>query len=390
MIDYGKYWIRTAAIIERILANPKIKFKGNHYLNTGEILEYPLIGKWNVWEFEIKSRTWLEMRGSLHKFWNNGTNENDFFFTNLFSAIVDLCSFLQVSPYDLTVHNLEFGVNIKPQINASEILREIICYKNVTPIKPMDNEKGFFIEFALGEYYFKVYDKGKQYKTVNTLRIEVKAMNSGFLKFANIVTMADLLNPGNLRLLGRKTDNFFNEIVFDDDSIDTDQLSLPDRKVYQELSNARNWTNNKNKKDSTIRARENRFRTVVGKYGTKKLHSVLSVIINEKWNELLNHNSETLENINTYLKNNESGFCCFSYLNYTKKTDKTLIQRLCLSCGRDISDQDPKSKFCSAKFVGEERAHKCRNDNSNPRNQHNRKLVKIYCNGQTLFPLFPT
>ena len=275
MIDWGKYWVRDAALVNRIFANEELDFEESHSTKTGEIKEYPKYAKWKWWEFEMKSPTWLEITGSLHKNWNKGTNGNDFKLPDLFAAISDFCKFLQVSPYDLTVHNLEFGVNIRPTTNASEIMREIICYKNKAPIKAIDNEKGYFIEFEMEDYYFKIYDKGMQSRKVweteqgNILRVEIKAANSGFLKFANIVSMADLLNPGNLRLLGWKLDNLFKGVVFDDRSIDRDNLSKPDNKVYQLLVNPRVWADNWKNKSTTIRAREKRFRAIVAKYGIK-------------------------------------------------------------------------------------------------------------------------
>lgn len=42
--------------------------------------------------------------------------------------------------------------------------------------------------------------------------------------------------------------------------------------------------------------------------------------------------------------------------------------------GKDISHQHTKSKYCSEKFVGYAEAHKCRNDNSNPRNNFKREI----------------
>jgi hypothetical protein len=52
--------------------------------------------------------------------------------------------------------------------------------------------------------------------------------------------------------------------------------------------------------------------------------------------------------------------------------------RLCVSCGKPLHrEQKEGSKFCSAKFVGYEPAHKCRNADSNRRNNLKRKMEKI-------------
>ena len=309
MIDWGKYWIRHSLLIDKIFANEELDFHERLSEKTGVIKEFPKYAKWKVWEFEIKSPKWLEITGSLHKYSNNGTNENDFKFYEMFIAIVELCAFLQVSPYDLTVHNLEFGVNIRPAINASEIMLDIVCFKNRTPMKPIDNENGHFIEFAADEYYLKIYNKGLQAQEVwskpsgNILRFELKATTSGFLKFANIQTMADLLNPHNLILLGRKLDSVFKQVVFDDNSINQNEMSKPDRKVYQELINPRIWAKYRKHKTSTVRAREYRFNEIVERNGNKKHRLTLSKLINRKWQELTVSTIHLRHEIQKYLKN---------------------------------------------------------------------------------------
>jgi hypothetical protein len=110
-------------------------------------------------------------------------------------------------------------------------------------------------------------------------------------------------------------------------------------------------------------------------------------MVNEKWNDLLTTTPDTIQAIADYLTHCK--LCRNSYLIYTPKTNKTPPVKKCLSCGGDISQQHPKSKYCSAKFVGEQQAHKCRNDNSNPRNNFSRQLGKIYERGQTLFDITP-
>lgn len=392
LIDYVKIWVTDCTDITRILANELIEYKGNYSRNTGEILSYPLTGRWNVWEFEIKSATWLQITGSLHKFWNKGTNGNDFYLIDLLTSITDLCNILQINPHNMSLHNLEFGVNIRPDQNASVILQNVICYKNRESIRGITEDK-FFIEFAMGEYYLKLYDKGKQARKVwgidigNVLRVEVKAMNSGYFADAGVKTLADLLNSDNLQVLGKKINKVFRDVVFDDYTITPDAMTVHDQKNYLLLRNPREWTNHRGCKDSTIAAREKRFRAIVGKYGSLNLHNTLSSMIADKWNELLTATPDTLQRIEDYLQHCK--LCGNSYLIYTPKTYKVTPERSCISCGRDISDQHAKSKFCSAKFVGEQQAHKCRNDNSNPRNTYNRQLTKISSKGQMLFDITP-
>jgi len=67
---------------------------------------------------------------------------------------------------------------------------------------------------------------------------------------------------------------------------------------------------------------------------------------------------------------------------------KTAQKRYCLSCKKDITNQHKNSLFCSSKYVGEREAKKCRNNNSNPRNNRLRKIDKINSKG-VLFDIAP-
>jgi hypothetical protein len=308
MIDWGKYWLRNPTLIERVLANPELDFEQGHSTRTGEIRAYPMKAIWKSWEIEVKSPSWMELRGSFHKHGNGGTNESDFAAIDLYRAIVDVCGFLQLRPHDLSVHNLEFGLNTRPFINASAIIREIICYRNRMPINPIDDERGYFIEFKTSDYYLKIYDKGLQAQEVwklqagNILRVEVKATNRGFLKFARITTVADLLTPANLIRLGRKLNDVVKKVVFDDDTIDPSTLSLPDKKVYQRLSNPKQWVRNRKNKTSTIRAQESRFRSIVSNRGSKKHSHTISKLVHDKWQQLAFIPGSALSEIKEYLK----------------------------------------------------------------------------------------
>lgn len=375
--------------IARISGNNIFNFIGNYNIDTHEILPYPQKGEWQKFQFIKYNPFIIEITGSIHNYWNNGTNGNDFFINDLFTAIINFCNTLNVNPYHLTIHNLEFGVNIRPQINASAIIKNIICYKNTLPIKELKTNK-YFIEFEMYEYYFKIYDKGlqslKEWKKDigNVLRVEIKSMTSGFIEDANIKTLADLLIIDNLQVLGRKINKLFKDLVFDDHTINPDLLSKPDYKNYMKLSNPRTWHKNKDNKTSTIKEQEKRFRVIVNKYGTLQLDTTIATLINDKWNELLTPIDGTIAAINDYLQHCKD--CGNSYLEYTRKPNNI---RTCLSCGKDISQQHPRTKFCSAKFVGEQQAHKCRNMNSNPRNNYKNGVKRIMAKGATLFDLTP-
>lgn len=393
MIDYVKLRIGNVACINTILAGNVIDFKSRYSENTGEYTPYPKEATYKVWELEMFNESLLEIRGSIHKYWNNGTNETDFNYYQLFRAIVMFCNDFNINPLYVSIHNLEYGVNVRPAIDASEILSNVICYHNRESDKKI-REGMYFIEFAMTEYYFKLYDKGEQARANwnlkdagNILRVEVKAVKSRGFADAGVKCLIDLLNPKSLQVLGRKTLKKFENVVYDDPTINPDLLKPTTRKVYEKYRNPREWVKNvEGIKSSTLLAQENQFRAIVAQHGTLQLWATIYAQIADKWQELLQdadlHKNE-VEHFIQHCKN-----CGISYLSYTVEPLKP-TERKCVSCGRDITGQRSNSRYCSAKVVGEKNAHQCRNKNSNPRNNYKRQLEKICDRGNFLFDITP-
>jgi len=372
MLDYLKLWINDNATINTVLNNDRIRkdFISNE---DGEMIA--IKGRCQNWKIKTLSPTFLEIAGSIHKYWNRGTNENDFSFSDAGKAINNFCTHFHLEPCKLFVKNLEFGVNLQLQLNASEVIEQIICFNNLQPIRPYENKQDcFFIEFEQWDYYLKVYDKGKQYSkrlptTPNTLRIEVKGMNSRFFTSANIVTVEDLLQEKNLQVLGLKFAKLIKGIVFEDDSINLKELTTKDRKLYRELSNPRKWKQYRGNANSSFRYKVKRFKHIVETYGHRKIYSTIETAVNDKIMQLSGN-----RNLLNFLPNT-----------YTLKFDK---KRFCLSCGKDITEQHKSSLFCSAKYVGGKQAKKCRNNNSNARNNFKNKVLKVTAKG-VLFDITP-
>jgi hypothetical protein len=374
MLDYWKLWIYDKTLIERILSNKRII---KHFTTNEDGVLTGIMGKFQEWKIQTLSPVLLEITGSIHKYWNRGTNENDFSFLDAIEATRKFCNEFELNPSLVFVKNLEFGVNLQLTIDASEIIDQLICYNNKQPLRPYDSKPDcYFIEFAAWDYYLKVYDKGKQAREVwklpntpNTLRIEVKAMNSRFLKCAKIKTLNELLQPHHLQVLGLKIATLLNGLVFDDDTINPKELALKDRRLYRELCNPRKWKQFKGNTNSSTRKKIKRFKNLVERYGKRKIYSHVLGAVNDKILQL-SENGKVAD----FLPNT-----------YTWKTDTF---RVCRSCGRDITNQHKNSRFCSAKYVGEREAHKCRNSDSNPRNNRRRKIEKINSKG-VLFDIEP-
>jgi hypothetical protein len=291
MTDFGKFWLVNNLLIRGILKNSAITFRGDYDPVTGEAFQYPIRGKYGAWKFFVGSDKFLEITGSLHKYWH-GHNGGDFTKSQLQKAIDKFCKFLNISPTDLSVHNLEFSGNICPLLDATDILSDIVAFKNTNWTRPISDDKGCYLQFPKVDYTFKIYDKARHLANdriiiPNTVRIEVKATNSRYLRFANIKTMADLLVEDNLVLLGERLIKEFENVVFDDPGIDLESLSTYDKDIYQKYNNPRAWTITKKKKNSTIRTWETRFKTIIKTYGKYQHSEVLSTMLRGKWGALL-------------------------------------------------------------------------------------------------------
>jgi hypothetical protein len=246
-------------------------------------MEFPQQGHWQNFELFVFSPTYMEIQGSLHIYFNNGTNETDFTFNDASIAIRALCSDMHLNPSLARVTNLEFGVNVHPAFPASEIINQILCYKNIRPLRPYEAKAGYyFIEFATSEYFVKVYDKGKQYGVQNILRFEIKGRTNRYFKFAGVSTLCDLLNPNTMHVLGMKIRKVFTYMVFKDDEIEYSTLSRADQRVYLLMKDPNEWAQPKGLKTSTHLMREKRFKAIVEKFSISNYKGHLQHLIKLK------------------------------------------------------------------------------------------------------------
>ena len=286
MYDYWKLWVEDAQQIELILNNPLFEFEQTFSVRSGEIVAFPKIAKWKQWTIKQESPTLLKISGSIHKFWNGGTNENDFSCRNAVKAIDMFCKVFELAPSLAKVVNLEFAVNIKPEYLTRELLEQVICYNNKLPLRPYQGSF-CFIEFRGSEDYFvKMYDKGEQTEAGNIFRFEIKGMNSRFLNFAKVKTLEDLKSIESFRLLGEKINQLFQNVVFKDDTICIETLSRSEQKNYLLMKDPNEWASCKDRKTTTHRNREARFKEIVQKHGARNIQQSLAKLVAQKVKEL--------------------------------------------------------------------------------------------------------
>lgn len=361
---------------------------------------------YNHCKFSITNNKYINFSGSLHEYHNNGTNHNDFTFSDLINVVTDLHQKFNLNPFLDHIHNLEFGVNITLPFKTKTFLNSIISFKGNEYELRRYKGKGYMIKFSFDQYELKIYDKGFQYQLPDeVLRFEIKVTTMQFLKAKGILikTTSDLLNPDLHKRLGNLLIDFFKQLVVYDYSIKQSlQLKKGELNLLKEGQNPKYWSNLKEQNPETYKKRLARFRELIVKHGKENIQATVLELIKNKWENLCKIDPQTLGNLDNYLsKLNPQTFpeiTDYEKTNFPQnKTSNSMLQtgnfsliekRFCKCCKRDISNQKKGSLFCSETLYGKE-VKKCRNMDSNPRNNFKKREKKMYGGGNILFDVNP-
>lgn len=318
MIDFIKS-LNTKLDIQELLKNPLLEFESKFNVNTGEINESRKITEYQDITFEIVKDRYVNMFGSLHKYSNKGKhNYNDFTFSCLIDTIIDLQQNFNINPHSVPINNIEFAVNINTSFNPkSFIQRNIINFKGKQASISTFKGKGYLKEFITDRYIIKIYDKGLQFnRPENIFRFEVKVLKMEHLKNVGVKTLSDLLNYEVLNSLGNLLAETFDNLLTYDNSLNIDELTAKEQKIYQNGINPMFWenlkpdTNNykhgsKNtqyKKDrKTYYRKLEQFKNLIQKYDLNRIQNDLSGQIKNKWNELLKIDSKKRDKLTDFL-----------------------------------------------------------------------------------------
>lgn len=396
MIDFVKIRVQNPNI-KQIRENLCLEWELSISERTGEVKE--IIAKYHNLTFKIVCNQYLNISGSLHKFWNsiNGRGEqnyNDFMFSDLAEVINEICDSFNLNPSSCMIENIEFGVNITPPFPVKEILRSIINHKG-KPFTQEYDEKKYYRECKRQQYIIKVYDKGLQFNQGNILRFEDKTRKMEHLKGIGIKSFTDLLNPVKINQLGAVLRKDFEGLLIYDYTIPLMKLNPRERLILTEGQTPAYWLNLLESNPNLYYKRRDRFKELIKKYGTQDIQNIIGELIIQKWNELLTCTPKTLQNLTgvenielTEINHSSIGLKDVNKGNEAEGSGKEPPRRYCLSCGKDISHQRRNSKFCSEKYVGYSQARRCRNNDSNSRHRIKR-LIKQERESLTLFDSLP-
>lgn len=222
MVDLLSIKTQDTEQIELIWNNKNLEYQSETTVpdkrkgNEGELLNIDTYVYKNLAFIRYHNR--LEIKGSLHYYFNNGLhNANYFSVIDCIAVIRELIQVFGLNPYKFTPNGMEWAINMQPEKEVNSLLR---CFKfyGKKIISESQKYKNFF---TAGSNYqsLKIYNKTQDcplYALPNTLRFEAKTAEYKRLKSLGIKTLADLLTP---ETYGRLANHLYNEwqdvLIFD-------------------------------------------------------------------------------------------------------------------------------------------------------------------------------
>jgi hypothetical protein len=339
---------------------------------------------------------WLRINGSFHKNNQGGSNFKPFRYWEVLIEIRNLCQSLNLDPTKVKIDSLEIGLNLPFWLNPIEFLdSRLLAYKTTEFIKyrPGTNHRSIGFVSDLWEYSIKIYDKGLQNGLhQNLLRVEVKTHGLSKLEKYKINYLSDLLDKEKVfSLLSLLEEAWHDVLIFDIDLLNP-QIKPRDRDFFREAKYSKYWielAKKKSKKDKEkFQSEKKKLKRLTKKYGSGTHTKILELIRFEWYLRFENFQDFKGWNENQPTKD-------FQLFKDTVKVEiletsfsQSEVKRFCKSCGKDISNQRKNSKFCSETMFGPD-AKRCRNKDSNPRNNQKKRVYSFYRIGPTLFDVGP-
>lgn len=360
----------------------------------------------------------IEVRGSLHNYWTQSHNGGEFPLWAVDQAIQQLASELQFEPAQAQLHGLEFGANVPMPAPARELLRRAVLHSTQTIGLRTWGGRGCLREATHQQYFFKAYDKEAQ--LVDTghaspgplLRVELKARKMEFLKKAGVETLADLTNPLALQVMGEMLLAHLGKVLFAAPGELPASLRKAERRLLSNGARSVFWEELPRPK---LRTQLKQYRQLVAQHITDTALDAATQGLRNTWQQLLHQPSPlsllaiSTESIAPQINPLSRGLTPSFQERETATADRRRAEGLlvtlpnphpldkgesippvsqprhCQTCGQQLTSQNPNAKFCSERALGAA-AKKCRNADSNPRNNALRRQRKF--KGQlSFFPM---
>lgn len=350
---------------------------------------------YNGLDFIIEPKGKMKIKGSIHKFFNEGEHNSDrFTYENFQEAVSQLAEF-GIMPETTLLRGFELGLNLDTSLsktNTKTFLDSILYCKGVEPSDMEINGKtGYGYNYKTTNIWYKFYDKAEQsYTKTELLRIETKVTRMRAVKNYGIITLADLLNKEKLaKVIADKYLKFIDETIY----FEWEQIKTPRRlpekykNKFRDLRNPSWWI--KDERSRKERSKNKKLlEKLINKYAKRNIKNILKDLIslelkaftrNKKGYEytefepLINWNSSK-NNAEKKGTNTPRIVRCISHERSEGKEKK-----YCLVCGKDISHLKIDAKYCSDNRKCRDKAYnmKVSEQRKAKRTQKQKEILKL-------------
>ena len=331
------------------------------------------VARWGAFTFKGDATRCTLMRGSFHQQHHGGENWADFTCAHFAEVVASVCIALGLHPANLRLANLEVGVNIIPPIPTPDVLACIVLHRTQRPGRMDAPAIGLVIQHAA--YRFKIYDKARQYQRPGELlRFEVAGKKMRTLERYRVATLSDLLEPSTWIALQGYLLARFDELLIVEPDVHAEGLRPAERELMARASDPNFWVGLTKRKRSEKRATLTRIYT---RSASPNLKATLRALIASKLQELntapeqfAKDGPRTFAPTGNDLPGAPSAGIERTFTPHVIKGAKVRVEgssegvRCCPVCGRDITQQDPRSRVCSERIYGKA-GKRCRNTLSN-------------------------
>lgn len=218
MIDFIKISITNEVLINQVWNNEILIYEGKSEKRfDDEIKELYTKSYKNLYFTKFQNR--LEIKGSLHYFFNDGLhNANDFNINDCIGTIEQIKELFKLDLYKCKLINLEYGVNIISPIPINDLILNLIYHEKRPFIRATEHS---YYRIAGKDCYkqIKAYNKSVQFPdhcNENTFRFEVKSKQSKFINKKGFNILNDLTIKNNYKtLVDSILKEWNNVLVFD-------------------------------------------------------------------------------------------------------------------------------------------------------------------------------
>ncbi|MEK6480149.1 hypothetical protein WJR50_21580 [Catalinimonas sp. 4WD22] len=305
MIDFLKMRL-DPSLEEQLLSNPLLDFKRPISELTGEIF-YPQVARYENLIFEFKSKDFILLSGSIHKYWQDNRNYKDFYYTDLCNAVDDICNKFDIDPKQARINNIEYGVNLQNlPIRTYKILDNLLRY-STNSFNPMRNNKHIPLsgkDCAMNQFTIKVYDKAKQYHLehqICRIEVKVKKMEHLFKKKIFIHTLDDLVDKSYLNMLGEDLENTWNKILMFDTNLKKLKVTKVESAKLKDYGNLAYWERLHRISPKSHNYHRDRMRYLINLL-PNPIQGQIGKMINTKWLELSNFEHQELAKMTNFKK----------------------------------------------------------------------------------------